>query len=1149
MLILKQLLILFLTPILGFVGILGLSANYWSANSTTPEFIDSSIINDTIPSIDPSSLCLELENQIINSQIDNKLIEENINRLDSNFEKDYLTALLNKREENYKKAFDLLSNHINVNTSHLNYYDELVNAAKITNNLDLIQQHLIQKTEPLPLSLYLSAIINFETGKYQESILEFKEVISSGFTSEIIYYKLAHSYRLIGEYEKSLKWLNDAESILDSTDRILAKVLNARGSIYFLSGEYEIAEEFYTKAHKSSVKTGNVVEEIKSLGNLAIIKDLYGDVYSAREYLTNAIEEAKKIQNFELLAFLFSELGVSFTYTAEIITARDNYEKSYEYYSTLKNRERLSYLSSNIGSIYLQQANYKSALKYYEEGLDHSGENKLGTILNLTGIADVYSNSSNYSKALEYYNKAKQLADSINAVSSKVRIDQGIGALFYNINRPYRALNFLLDTEGRIDVSELPFEATEIYYKIGTVLASIDSINQSEVYLKKGLDIAKQTGDVYYEIILNTELANTLFLQENYPSAIKHLKYALTISKEYELIQLMSVQELYYGKIFQVQNYFSEANVHLTKSFELASQALDFNTQIEAGFQLAKINLNMNNEADAERWFKRTIELIEQISIPLVQNQEIQIAHFSAVNEIYNSLTEFYLDNDRITEAFDILERSRSRNTMQNLENLRLLSVIKDEQLLNRYLDLTWMVNSDLYSVDQRSSLVTELEELRGSFIQKYPELKQQVFDSPWKDLDEIQNILRENDNLISIYVSENELSLFHLTKDNLSITTKSIGKEELRRLLEEIAPIYKSDLAKNEIYINQDLFSFNAKASWYLYTVVFKELIDKIPSEERLIFSFSNELLLLPAELLVIEWDEDDSPYYYEDKKFLIHKYPILYTPSASIYTNQYEKSSSFNESNLLVGSPEIANEDFAISYRSGLLSESGYSLRNIELFPLEYSSEEIENVDGIIANNVVLLSDKATEENFKSSASTSNIIHLSTHSFLIKSQPLIIFSQTNDGPDDGYLEVSEIIQMNLNSDLVVLSSCRSGLGRVDEAEGLIGMQKAFFEAGANSIVVSLWDVNDKYTSLFMKDFYNHLSRNLDKATALRKAKLDFIKKHSPNPYYWSAFILSGNPTMINLHKASSFNLLYLLLILLAVSLLIFFFRKSRLR
>ena len=158
---------------------------------------------------------------------------------------------------------------------------------------------------------------------------------------------------------------------------------------------------------------------------------------------------------------------------------------------------------------------------------------------------------------------------------------------------------------------------------------------------------------------------------------------------------------------------------------------------------------------------------------------------------------------------------------------------------------------------------------------------------------------------------------------------------------MEEIAPIYKSDLAKNEIYINQDLFSFNAKASWYLYTVVFKELIDKIPSEERLIFSFSNELLLLPAELLVIEWDEDDSPYYYEDKKFLIHKYPILYTPSASIYTNQYEKSSSSNESNLLVGSPEIANEDFAISYRSGLLSESGYSLRNIELFPLEYSSE----------------------------------------------------------------------------------------------------------------------------------------------------------------------------------------------------------------
>ena len=145
----------------------------------------------------------------------------------------------------------------------------------------------------------------------------------------------------------------------------------------------------------------------------------------------------------ELLAFLYSELGVSYTYTNNLVEARKNYENSYSIYKLMKNNERLSYLSANIGALFLQISNYKSALKYYNEGLDYAGENKLGKILNLTGIADVYSNESNYSKALEYYDQAKELADSIKDIPSILKIDGGIGALYFNINRPLIALEIL----------------------------------------------------------------------------------------------------------------------------------------------------------------------------------------------------------------------------------------------------------------------------------------------------------------------------------------------------------------------------------------------------------------------------------------------------------------------------------------------------------------------------------------------------------------------------------------------------------------------------------------------------------------------------------------------------------------------------------
>ncbi|QKJ96716.1 MAG: CHAT domain-containing protein [Ignavibacteriota bacterium] len=114
---------------------------------------------------------------------------------------------------------------------------------------------------------------------------------------------------------------------------------------------------------------------------------------------------------------------------------------------------------------------------------------------------------------------------------------------------------------------------------------------------------------------------------------------------------------------------------------------------------------------------------------------------------------------------------------------------------------------------------------------------------------------------------------------------------------------------------------------------------------------------------------------------------------------------------------------------------------------------------------------------------------------------------------------------------------------------EGIIGMQKAFFDAGSKSVLVSLWDVNDKYTSFFMKDFYTHLANGKSKTEALRQTKLDFIKNYSANPYYWSAFVLSGNSSPINIEQASPVSIVNVLTILLLASIIYFIFSRIRSR
>jgi CHAT domain-containing protein/Flp pilus assembly protein TadD len=1137
---------LLITSLLTIVGLFGSAV----PDNSVPQnpLSNSQILND----IEDDDLYFskefyQYEYLIINSEL-NELTYSEINKLVDGFEKNYLIALLKTRRKEFNEAYDILINKLDSYPRLYRYYDLLVQLANITNNLNELSSRIKENDKTVKgYKVYLIGMIEFTKGNYGEAVEHLNSLINEGIESKEIYYALTYAYRSLGNYEQGLQELIKAEIFADSNSFYYSKIINAKGSLFYLSGEYDIADQNYQTAYDNAVEKKNVVEEIKALTNLAIMKDLYGDAYSSREYFNKALLIAEKIENHNLIALLHSELGVSYTYTNNIVEARKNYQKSYEIYSSLKNNERLSYLSSNIASIYLQQTNYKYALKYYNEGLEFAGNNLLGKIMSITGIADVYSNEANYAQALKYYQQAKQLADSIKDVSSLIKINEGLGDLFFNINRPYKSLELFEEAINNIDINEMPFEATELYFKIGTVLTSIDSLELAKDYFIKGINITEKTGDIYYNIILNTELSHTYYKLDEINKAKTIISSAITEAEKYNLTQIIGLQQLYLGRFSEAEGEQTASIQKYKASFEKSSDAVDYNTQIDAGFRLAKIFEKRNETELAEEWYQKTIKLIDNISFTLVLNQKIQISHFSGFDEIFNSLTEFYIKHNKITEAFLTIERSRSRNTMLNLNKLKLLSSIEDEEKFNEYIDLEWMISSGLYDEIVLDSLKKKSLALINYFAQNDKNLNYYFSKNPWRSVKEIKSSLDENENLITIYVGKELIQLFLLTNKKLSAIKIEVGKDSLIHLLERVAPLYRSDLVRREIYINQDLFSFNAEASWKLYNALFGKLFEGIPANETLIFSLPSELLLMPVEFLLTEWRENESPYYYKNKQFLITKYPVLYTPSASIYVIQKKKELDVYEQNLLVGDPNITNDDFTISYRSGLLEDNDFSTRNINLFPLEYSETEIENINDVVSNGLVLLSEEATETNFKLNAPGSKIIHLSTHSLLYKDQPFIIFSQQLDGADDGFLEVGEILQLDLRSDLIVLSSCRSGLGKIDEVEGVLGMQKAFFEAGASSIIVSLWDVNDKYTSYFMKEFYGFLSKGLDKPEALRKAKLSFINKYSANPYYWAAFVLSGNPSGMKIQSDSTFDMFWYFLILLFISVIVSFLYLKR--
>jgi CHAT domain-containing protein len=178
-----------------------------------------------------------------------------------------------------------------------------------------------------------------------------------------------------------------------------------------------------------------------------------------------------------------------------------------------------------------------------------------------------------------------------------------------------------------------------------------------------------------------------------------------------------------------------------------------------------------------------------------------------------------------------------------------------------------------------------------------------------------------------------------------------------------------------------------------------------------------------------------------------------------------------------------------------------------------LRYADEEARSVAKLY-HTQPLLTGRATRAEFMKRASDCNVLHIAAHAELNAASPLfsrILLSADKD--DSGAIEVREIYGMDLTkTNLVALSACETQLGAQSKGDDIVGLNRAFIYAGASSVIASLWTVDDKATNMLMKSFYSHLKQGMSKVAALQAAQTATRKKY-PHPYYWAAFVLTGDP------------------------------------
>ncbi|BAZ01568.1 TPR repeat-containing protein [Tolypothrix tenuis PCC 7101] len=278
------------------------------------------------------------------------------------------------------------------------------------------------------------------------------------------------------------------------------------------------------------------------------------------------------------------------------------------------------------------------------------------------------------------------------------------------------------------------------------------------------------------------------------------------------------------------------------------------------------------------------------------------------------------------------------------------------------------------------------------------------------------------------------------------------------------------------------------------MYSLLIEPIADLLPKnpESQIIFIPHQSLFLVPFAALI---DQDGN--------YLIEKHTIRIAPSIQVLdlTQKQKLQQAVQPKVLLVGNPTMPTIPPL---------HPGETPQQLE--PLPGAEQEVLAISKLLKAQV-LLGNQATKAAVIQQMLEAKIIHLATHGLLddFKGTGIPgVIALAPSPQDNGLLTADEIFNLKLNADLVVLSACETGRGRIT-GDGVIGLSRSFITAGSKSVVVSLWQVPDESTALLMQEFYRQLQKNSDKAQALRQAMLATSKQYSA-PRDWAAFSLIGD-------------------------------------
>lgn len=965
-----------------------------------------------------------------------------------------------------------------------------------------------------------------------------------------LYYALGTIYQYrIKNYDRALNYFNSAVKIARNIgDRPSEGMhLNTLGNCYWSMSEYETALEYYEKAADIMHQIGDIVEEANYLGNCGLINWNFGHFKLSSECYHKALKLNREIGNIISEASTLRNIGYIHSKLNHYSEALDWYNQALKIAELYSNKPlEVGYLA-DIANIYWMKSDYQKALKYNKKALkyflDVENKNDVGNRYNESkayrGIGHIYLKIGDYAKALEYYTQALKVnREGVNK-EKEAQILVDIGNIHNNIGNYSSALQNL---QKALKIQrEIKVKAAEgvTLSNIGRVYLNLKKYTLSLKFFQLALEIARETGNRRNEANRLVGIASVLLNLGEYQISLKILNQSLKLAKETDNKDMEAFVFCKKGYLFNRLNDFSESLKCYTVALALGDKLKSAKTIWNSYFGLGSLSEKQGDYKNALIFYKKSIEVIEKMRSQL-QIMEFKSGFLENKIKVYESIINLLVKLHDIQsnkgydkKAYYFTERAKARAFLDSLKESKasiiqnLSPALREEE--NRILKSishiqTKLVKPGLTDPDREEllkRLKTEEENYQHITLKiksNNPKYASLVYPQFLK-LGIIQKTLLDNKTaLMEYFIGENNSFLFYVTRNNLSIHRISAGGNNWGMVEDYI-----------DLLANTDVNEFRAFAAG---KKIFLELMgpvrEQLASIKKVIIVPDGNLHYLPFETLII-------PHSSSRNRFLTEFIQISYAPSASSLMNLKKRKRELNHGMDFLA---FANPVYTFINKPGKEKKTSWIFREFcleqgfNLSPLKYSGEEVNKIAKLIKKDKreLYTREMAREDILKKiNLSDYKIIHFATHGLFDEKSPQrssIVFTLDDDPREDGFFQVREIYNSKMSSDLVVLSACQTGKGKLEKGEGVSGLSRAFLYAGAQSVLVSLWNVNDNVTSEFMEYFYKYLIAGKSKQDALQRAKIKMIRSKTSHPFYWSAFVLIGDgESSVTMNKSSLTN------------------------